>query len=186
MSRLVDLVEAVRLEHVRILRLVDHLVERTANLPLHEHRAKKAVAELIAIESRHEAAEIRYLWPVVRDVLPQYAGIRATAEAQENEGRRLLHALSRSLRSPSWPGEVGEVAEALRMHVGLEDSQILPALETSLDSNDSIRIGRLFARASATGPTRPHPRLPAVPGLVAVASPIAARVDRVRDLLRIR
>ncbi|HET9078088.1 MAG TPA: hemerythrin domain-containing protein [Acidimicrobiales bacterium] len=186
MPEVVDLVDAIGREHLRILRLVDRLVEGCQNLALHEHAARKAAATLVALESRHEAAEVRYLWPVVRDALPEYADIRATAEAQEREARRLLHTLSKSLKPASAPAEVGAVSKSIRIHIGLEDSQLLPALKATLDPNDSVRLGRLFVEASANGPTRPHPRLPAVPGLVAAASPLAARVDRVRDLLRIR
>lgn len=186
MSEVVDLVEAVRREHRSILALLDRLDDRYERWPLHEHSLRKTVAHLVAAESRHEAAEIRYLWPVVRDTLPQYAEIRAVAQTQERDARRRLHALSRSLRSPSLPEGIPAASKALRMHIGLEESQILPSLQSSLDPDDSIRIGRLFAAASAAGPTRPHPKLPAVPGLVAAASPIAARLDRIRDLLRIR
>lgn len=181
-----DLVEAVRAEHRKVLELADEILARCQEGPVGERRAKKPIDALVALESRHEAAEARYLWPVVRDVLPQYTALRETAVGQEKRARKQIRLLHRVAgREGSGPLATA-VAREVVAHVGLEESQILPSLASSLDSDYSVRIGRMYEQASRSGPTRPHPHVPAIPGVLALMTPAAARMDRVRDLLRLR
>lgn len=181
-----DLVEAVRREHRKVMELAERLGEKYERWPLGEHAARKAVDELVSLESRHEVAEALYLWPVVRDLLPEYAEIRATARRQESQARRLLHSLHKSAGTEESVELVPRVVQAVRIHVGLEDSQILAALEDTLPDNDALRLGPQFERASALAPTRPHPLTPAVPGVLSLVGPLARRADRLRNLLRLR
>ena len=180
------LVEAVRLEHRRILDVAGRLVDKAEKWPLGEHATRKALHGLVALESRHEAAEARFLWPVVRDLLPEYAAIRETAEIQERQARWQLHHLHKAAGTEAAVDLAARVVRDMRIHVGLEESQILPALEAELSRNDALSLGPQFQRASELGPTRPHPRTPAIPGVLALVGPVARRADRLRDLLRLR
>lgn len=181
-----DLVEAVRAEHHRVLELGEEILARCGEGPVGERRARRVIDALVSLESRHEAAEAICLWPVVRDVLPEYAELRETAKSQERLARVHLHRLHKLAgREGSTPLATLVVREVVA-HVGLEESQVLPSLAAALSPDDSMRIGRIYERVSAAGPSRPHPRVPAVPGLLSMMAPMAARVDRVRDLLRLR
>lgn len=180
------LVEAVQREHRKILGLVERLEEKSAKWPLGEHAARKAVHDLVALEARHEAAEERFVWPLVRDLMREHAAIRETALSQEREARWLLHRLHKAAGTETAVEMVPAVAQAIRIHVGLEDSQVLPGLADSLPRKESFRLGPQYEQASASGPTRPHPRTPAIPGVLALVSPLASRADRLRDLLRLR
>lgn len=151
-----------------------------------ERSARQAIDALVALESQHEAAEAMYVWPVVRDTLPEYAGIRETAQLQERQARHRLHRLRKVAGHPGSAALAAVVVREVVIHVGLEESQVLPSLESALSYNDSARIARMYRRASAAGPTRPHPLVPAIPGVLSLTAPMAARADRVRDLLRIR
>lgn len=181
-----DLIEAVQFEHRRVLELVDDILGLCGEGRVGERRARKPIDALVALESRHEAAEARYLWPVVRDVLPEQVVLREAATAQEKRARQRLHLLHRIAGRDGSAPLAAAIAQDVVTHVGLEESQILPSLASSLDPDDSVRIGRMYEQASRSGPTRPHPRTPAIPGVLALVSPAAARMDRVRDLLRLR
>lgn len=183
MPRIPDLIAAIQAEHRQVLDLADQVLDGYGSGSGHGRRALRS---LIALESRHEVAEARFLWPVVRDVLPEYAGIRDDARAQERHARRVLHRLHRSGGGPGEEELVERAVRAVIAHVGLEESQVLPSLADRLDLDHAARLGALYEQASASGPTRPHPHVPAVPGLLALAGPLAARTDRMRDLLHLR
>lgn len=180
------MVEAVRAEHRKILELVDQMEESYEKWPLGERSDRKAVRALVALESRHEVAEARVLWPVVRDALREMSGVRALAQGQEREARRLLHRLHKTAGLEESRPLVPKVIESIRMHVALEERQVLTLLESTLSLNDSMSLGGVFERISTNSPTRPHPLTPAVPGVLAMAGPMARRADRLRDFLRLR
>jgi hypothetical protein len=122
---------------------------------------------------------------VVRDRLPECSPARADAVAQEHNGRLLLHRLGRSIGRPESTALVPELSATLRAHIALEESSVLGLLESGLDASEALRLGAVFRQASAAAPTRPHPHVPDIPGVIALVSPLARRVDRVRDLLRL-
>jgi hypothetical protein len=180
------LVASVRSDHAAILKVLGRLEKAAAKYPLGEHAARKASRRLVALESRHEAAEAAVLWPVVRDRLPECSRARADAVAQEHNGRLLLHHLGRSIgRRPQMTALVPELSATLRAHIALEEGWVLGLLERRLEASEALRLGAVFRQASAAAPTRPHPYLPDIPGVIALVSPLARRVDRVRDLLRL-
>lgn len=181
-----DLVEAIRAEHRRILELTDEVLAHCGDGGDGARAAVKPIYALVALESRHEATEARFLWPVVRDAMPEYAALRETAERQERQARRDLHRLHKLAGHPGSADLAVRVVRQIVTHVGLEESQILASLAGSLSPNDSVRIGRMYRDASRRAPTRPHPRVPAIPGVLSLTGPMSARVDRVRDLLRRR
>jgi hypothetical protein len=192
---MITLTDAIRRDHERIIEQAEEVLERYDGRPVADSRARKAVHGLVVLESRHEAAEARNLWPVVRDALPEYRRLRAHALQEEREARRHLHRLhkwaARSARTSDGfepaagvPEGVTVVVQELIAHIGLEQSEILPALDAALERFDSIRIGQMFRAALASAPSRPHPKVPPIPGLLALVSPAAVRYDRVRDLLR--
>ncbi len=180
---MIDLVEAVRAEHRRVLEVADEVLARCGEGPDGERAAAKPIRLLVALESRHEAAEAMFLWPVVRDAMPEYAALRETAQRQERQAKRDLHRLRKLAGQPGSADLAARVVRAIVGHVGLEESQILTSLASTLSPDDSVRIGAMYRRASRSAPTRPHPRVPAIPGLLSVMAPVASRADRVRDLL---
>lgn len=181
-----DLVEVVRSEHRRILEAAEEVLGSYQEGSADERARRKAVHVLVVQESRHEVAEAMYLWPVVRDVLPEYSAMRETAQMQERQARRRLHRLHKLAGEPGSGLLAAQVVREILSHVGLEESQILPSLADALSANDGARIGRMYRSTSKSAPTRPHPLVPAIPGVLSMTAPVAYRLDRVRDLLRIR
>lgn len=180
-----DLITAIQAEHRRVLELADGILEGYWKWPVGERAGWRDIRALVALESRHEVSEARFLWPVVRDAMPEYAAVLADAKAQERDARRRLHRLRRAEGTAAGAGMVPVAMRALTIHIGLEEAQILPSLAARLSPTDSARLGHVYEAASAAAPTRPHPRVPAIPGLLGLVGPVAARADRIRDLLRL-
>lgn len=183
---MIDLVQAVRDQHRAILDLADRMLDRYEGWPLSRRAAVHAVDALVAAESRHESAEARLLWPVVRDALPEYAELRAAAQAQERRARFRLHRLHKRADQDEAPLLAAQVVRQLATHVAFEEREILGALGHVLDLDVSYSLAPRFRTIYERGPTRPHPRTPDIPGLLGMVSPMVARADRVRDLLRLR
>jgi hypothetical protein len=66
-------------------------------------------------------------------------------------------------------------------HMRDEEVMLFPLLRNLEADVRRWDLGNRYARATATAPTRPHPRMPNTrPGIV-FAEPIASLIDRVRD-----
>lgn len=196
-----DLLDAVLAHHTRLERLVADLQvltdqavpstdggptgESAAEMPVATARAvRTAASRLVMAASRHEAAEERILWPVVRDAVDRGWELLEAGVGQERRAKRLLVTLEQAVARPRHPGPlVTEVAETIRAHIRFEEDAVLPRLAPRLDAEQRDWLGRLYLDTHERGPTRPHPTMPAVPGLLGLAGPTVGRLDRARDVL---
>ena len=116
---------------------------------------------LTAWVSRHLSAEQRYLYPVVRDLLPE--GERLI-EQELDQDQMILRRLAALQSSP--PQEIPHIADDLvtdlRRHAYAAARDILPRLEEMTNDEDLISLGDLVTEAAASAPTRPHPHTPTV------------------------
>ncbi len=56
-----------------------------------------------------------------------------------------------------------------------------PSLRSVLTAEQADDLGRKLEDGKKTAPTRPHPKVPASPGLLKTAGPAVAAADRLRD-----
>lgn len=66
-------------------------------------------------------------------------------------------------------------------HVQDEEGQLWPKLRAAVDQEVLDDLGRVLDEAKKAAPTRPHPKAPTEPPKLALAAPVAALYDRVRD-----
>ena len=118
--------------------------------------------QLIIEESKHEALEEMYFWPVVRDHLPDGDTLADQASGQEQEAKEVLAKLD------------ADDAE-------FEETVVWPGLRTALSTERAAELGTQIADGKKTAPTRPHPHIPPSPGALKAAGSIAAVADRARD-----
>lgn len=165
-------------DHRRVREILDELAATD------EHRLpeRSLVEHLVIEESKHEAAEEVWMWPLARDLLhaPMLA---AEGVHQEVRAKRLL---SRLRHQPTRAAEAHElldqVQRALREHMLFEEREILPRIREGMDKELSDRVGRLLRHARDTAPTRPRPFMPPWPGLLKLSAPVVGRLDRARDI----
>ncbi|WP_238005812.1 hemerythrin domain-containing protein [Dactylosporangium sp. AC04546] len=138
---------------------------------------------LVATVSRHISAEEQYLYPAVRQVLPDGAPI-VTDEVAADEA--LLVALRRLHTTPAGDAAHEEalrtVTEQAREHAR-RTASVFPRLRSGCSGNDLVRLGNRVEIARSAAPTRPHPGTPATPPLNKIVDPAVAVVDKLRDAL---
>jgi hypothetical protein len=79
---------------------------------------------------------------------------------------------------------VGELQREIEHHVAEEEGRFFPALRAAIDDQALAELGAQLDQAKKVAPTRPHPAAPDQPPLLALAAPIAAIYDRLRDRLQ--
>jgi hypothetical protein len=143
---------------------------------------KKMTEQLIIGESKHEALEEMYFWPVVRDHLPNGDALADRAIGQEQDAKEVLAQLEKLDASESEFERLlaGFIAGA-REHIEFEEMQVWPRMRTALNSERAAELGTQIAAGKKTAPTRPHPRTPPSPGVLKAAGPVVAAADKARD-----
>ncbi len=143
---------------------------------------KKMTEQLIIEESRHEALEEMYFWPVVRDHLPDGDTLADEATAQEQEAKQVLARLDKLKAGDAEFEELlGTFIGAAREHIGFEETRVWPRLRTALNTERAAELGTQIAEGKKTAPTRPHPHTPPSPGVLKGAGPVVAAADKARD-----
>jgi hypothetical protein len=143
---------------------------------------KRMTEELIIEESRHEAVEEMFFWPVVRDHLPDGDKLADEATSQEQEAKHVLNQLDKlDAGEAEFERLLGTFIQAGREHIAFEETQVWPGLRTALSSQAADELGTRLAEGKKTAPTRPHPHTPPSPGVLKAAGPVAAAADKARD-----
>jgi hemerythrin-like domain-containing protein len=143
---------------------------------------KKMTQQLIIEESKHEALEEMYFWPVVRDHLPDGDALADQATGQEQEAKEVLAKLDKlDAGDPEFEELLGAFIGAAREHIQFEETAVWPGLRTALNTERAAELGTQIAEGKKTAPTRPHPHTPPSPGALKAAGPVAAAADKARD-----
>ncbi|MEU9885064.1 hemerythrin domain-containing protein [Sphaerisporangium sp. NPDC051011] len=145
---------------------------------------RRQVDQLITEESKHEAVEEEYFWPVIRELVPGGNEMADHGIAQEQRGKFILDSLIdyRPGDTRSEDTLMGFISEA-REHIAFEEEQVWPELRLVISPERSAELGVKIERAKRMAPTRPHPHTPPKPGLLKAASPFVGAADRIRDLV---
>jgi hemerythrin-like domain-containing protein len=145
---------------------------------------KKLSEQLVIEESKHEAVEEMYFWPVVREHLPNGDQLADTAIGQEDEGKEVLHKLDKlDAGEPEFEKLLADFIRAGREHIDYEEKVVWPGLRSVLTQQQAEELGAKLEAGKKTAPTRPHPRTPSSPGALKTAGPVAAAVDKARDAM---
>jgi hemerythrin-like domain-containing protein len=172
-------------DHEQVKELLSHFEAAPAASGTNDSllAARKKMAETLVIEeSKHEAVEEMYFWPVVREHLPDGDKLADKAIGQEQEGKGVLAKLDKlDADNPEFERLIAEFITAAREHIAFEETQVWPALRAVLSEEQSFKLGDKLAEGKKTAPTRPHPRTPASPGVLKAAGPAAAMADHARD-----
>lgn len=189
-----DVFSRLERDHRKIIGILDALESdpEAAHSEAQEsvsRRRRKLVQQLVIEESRHEVAEEIYLWPAVRETVDGGRGRSESGLRQEGQAKRMLNRLDKaaSLVRETRSGTVDEllpaVSTALREHIAYEEAEVLPRLRLALGEADAARLGPMYEQARSSGPTRPHPLTPPLPGVLRTVGRAAALTDTVRDIV---
>jgi hypothetical protein len=158
-------------DHDEVKRMLAELRQRPADQPTLGASTReltirqKRIEELVAVMSRHEAAEEMYFWPAVRERHPDGDVLADKAIAQEEEGGKILDLLGElDAGQPEFEAMLAMFVQAARDHMFYEETIVWPGLALLLSGHEAASLGRKLKRARKNAPARPYPAAPARAG----------------------
>lgn len=179
-----DLWTVMRRDHALLWKLINELTggKGVPSGTAKEHR--RVAKQLVAAASAHEAAEELVVWPVVRRLCSDGEALIEAALSQEEDAKSALHELNHiSAGNQEFEECLHTLAGLARTHISYEENQIWPRLADELDPATARQLADRFLAARRLAPTRPHPNVPARPGVLGTVGIVAARLDHARDVL---
>jgi len=147
---------------------------------------QRAVVEVLIRElSKHAALEELLVYPLARKLLPDGQQEIDEHLAEHMAVKKLLLQLDKLDEGAGQTGSlVDELQAALADHIEEEEGHLLPRLRDLADAQALAELGEALDRGKQTAPTRPHPAAPTQPPALALAAPVAAIYDRLRDRIQ--
>lgn len=148
-----------------------------------QHR-RDLVDHLIAELVRHAVAEEQFVYPVVRERIPDGDSIVDHEIEEHSEAELVMKELDgMDVSDARFEPKVRELMHDIRHHLEEEETKLLPRVAAlySTDELDQMGENMLFAKQSA--PTHPHPSAPDTPPGNLIVQPGLGLVDRMRDVL---
>lgn len=162
-----DLIEVLVTDHRRVETLFAELESGNAGPDQRRDLLDVIVAELMG----HAVAEELYLYPTVRELLPDGDQIAERGLRQHADAERTMDALDAA--------DPGALIAAVRTHIEEQERDLFPRLRQVCPPDRLDDLGRRAEAAKRIAPTRPHPNAPA--NRLGAAG--TGLVDRVRDAL---
>jgi hemerythrin superfamily protein len=178
----VDAIELLEHDH----RMVEQLF-RDYGAAASDQQKKGVVDIMIRELSKHAALEELMVYPLAKRVLPD--GEHEIDEHLRDHltVKKLLAELDGMSPTDARMDELmGDLQRDVEEHVQEEESEMLPRLRQHVDQRALDELGEALDEGKKTAPTRPHPAAPDEPPALAMAAPVVAIYDRLRDRLQRR
>lgn len=115
------------------------------------------VRQLLVEESKHEAMEEMYFWPVVRERVTDGAELADQARRQRREGSEVLGKLDRlTSDDEQFEAQLSEFIRAGRAHIAFGETTVWPRLRGVLSTAESDHLGQRLQQGKQAGPARPQ------------------------------
>jgi hemerythrin superfamily protein len=149
---------------------------------------RRGVVEVLVRElSKHAALEELVFYPLAKKVLPDGEQEIDEHLAEHLSVKKTLLALD---ELPTGDRQVdvlmGQLQREIEHHVQEEEGELMPKLRAAVDEQALRELAQELDKAKKTAPTRPHPHAPDQLPELALAGPLAAIYDRLRDRLQKR
>ena len=173
-----NVIEELAADHRDILELLERLQAATAAAHVRDSLLARVTAELTG----HTSAEEQYIYPTVREFVPDGAALAD----QELADHARIEALLRKLEhAPDRGGEfdelLGQLIAEVGAHMSDEEERLFPALARACSPDALDELGRTVRTAKVSAPTHPHPAAPHTPPGNILIDPALGLVDRARD-----
>jgi hemerythrin superfamily protein len=165
-------------------REVEELFGRIEALPP-GHKDRKMYADQATMELvRHSVAEEEYLYPAVREHLPNGNAVADKEIDDHSRAEQLMKDLeSCEAEDREFDRLIGMLMNEIRSHVADEEENLFPRLRETCSPETLNELGDKVRQAKKMAPTRPHPSAPDKPPMNKLLAPGAGMVDRLRDAL---
>ncbi|HET9257546.1 MAG TPA: hemerythrin domain-containing protein [Pseudonocardiaceae bacterium] len=146
--------------------------------------AQRLAEEVVISLVKHSVAEEIYLYPAVREHVPNGNEIADHEVHEHDEAEQIMKRLE-SLKPADaefWP-TTRELMTAIRHHAREEEDILFPRLRQHCTEQQLLELGKKVQKAEKMAPTRPHPGAPSEGSALAALAPGAGLIDRLRDAL---
>jgi hemerythrin superfamily protein len=174
-----DVLDLLVSEHRQVEELLKSL--RAASDPA----VKRELAdEIIAQLVRHAVAEEAYVYPVVRDYIPNGAEAVEHDMEEHDELEHILKELEGlDPQDPKFDETTLELQTTLAHHIDDEEAQQFPQLRLAAPEAELVELVEKVQRIESLAPTRAHPNAPNSELFHKLVGPGVGMVDRLRDSL---
>ena len=173
-----DVVDILTTDHHEVMELV-------GQIPGADPKQRRDMAETVIAElMRHSVAEEMYVYPAMREHLPDG---ESSVQHDIDEHQQLVEVMKEledvDAADPRFLETLGRLERVLRDHVSDEERDQFPELRARLSREQLVEIGKKVAAAKKAAPTRPHPSAPHSALFHKTLGPGVGLVDRLRDKL---
>jgi len=173
-----DVVELLTTDHHEVLDLLSRIPG--ADPARRRDMADTVIAELM----RHSVAEEMYVYPAMRDHLPDgESKVQHDVEEHQQLEEVMKELESIDAADPRFLEALGRLEAVLRDHVSDEERDQFPLLRAQLSAEQLVDMGQKVETAKKAAPTRPHPAAPHSELFHKLVGPGVGMVDRMRDKL---
>jgi hemerythrin superfamily protein len=173
-----DVVDILTTDHHEVLDLIGQIPGADAGQ--RRDMADTVIAELM----RHSVAEEMYVYPAMKDHLPEGES-RVQHDVEEHQ--QLVEIMKEledvDAADSRFLETLGRLETVLRDHVSDEESEQFPQLRAHLSREQLVEMGTKVEAAKKAAPTRPHPSAPHSELFHKTVGPGVGLVDRLRDKL---
>ena len=174
-----DVIDVLTTDHREATELLGQISSSTDPVQRRD-LADQLIAELV----RHSVAEEMYVYPAVRDHVPNGQEMVDHDTSEHKELERLMKELEGSDSSaPEFLTVVGRIEAVLADHVRDEEAQQFPQLRAHVPAQHLVELKGKVETAKKLAPTRPHPAAPNAELFHKAVGPGVGLVDRLRDRL---
>jgi len=173
-----DVVDVLTTDHREAVQLVEQI-------PAADPKRRRDMADqLIAELMRHSVAEEMYVYPAMREHLPDgEAAVQHDIEEHQELEEAMKGLESLDSADPRFLEVLGQLEAVLRDHVEDEETDQFPQLRTRVPREQLVEMAAKVETAKKVAPTRPHPGAPHSELFHKLVGPGVGMVDRMRDKL---
>lgn len=163
---------------------VEELFVNIQELPSGDAR-RKMYADQVTMELvRHSVAEEAYLYPAVREHLPNGDSIADRELDDHATAERIMKELEGcDAGDPRFDDLITHLMTTIRDHINDEENTLFPQMRQACSAEMLMKLGDKARQAKKTAPTRPHPSAPDKPPANKLLAPGIGMVDRLRDAM---
>ena len=174
-----DVVDVLTADHLEALALITE-IKATADTEQRRDLADTLISEIV----RHAVAEEMYVYPAIRQHLPDGDEV---AKHDTEEHKELEETMKKLEGANADTAEFSQLLDefdaSLRHHVNDEETDQFPALRARIPREELVEIAGKVEAAKKLAPTRPHPLAPNNQLFHKLVGPGVGMVDRLRDKL---
>ena len=171
-----DVVDILTTDHHEVLTLL-------TQIPAAAPDQRRDMADTIIAElMRHAIAEEMYVYPAMRDHLPDgEAAVEHDTEEHKELERTLKDLEGADPSDPRFDTLLGRLEATLADHVQDEEAEQFPRLRENIPRTELVELAGKVQTAKKLAPTRPHPAAPNAELFHKAVGPGVGLVDRLRD-----